>query len=149
MSIRWRERVISGALSVFVCVAVANAGEGNYQQYQIGGRSAGMGGAVCATVDSLEAALYNPAGLARGAGDSVSVSGSLYGWQRLEVEDALFLNEGFDSRVYENIPTLAGGTMRLGQDWVGGFSAIVLSQHSSSLQVMREAGQHAYTFADS
>ena len=137
------------AVFALLGAAAAVAGEANYQQYQIGGRSAGMGGAVCATVDSLESAMYNPAGLARGTGDSVSVSGSLYGWQRLEVSDALFINESFESRMYENIPTLAGGTARLGEDWVGGFSAIVLEQHSGSLQLVQAEGRHAYTFSDS
>lgn len=138
------------------CVAFAllvastiRAGEANYQQYQIGGRSSGMGGAVCATVDSLEASYYNPAGIAMGTGASVSVSGSLYGWQSIEIEDALFIDEGFRSHMFENIPTLVGGTAMLNEDWIGAFSAVVLEQHSGSLQLVQAEGHHAYTFTDS
>ena len=72
-----------------VCAAMAAAarcaaGEANYQPYVVGERAAGMGGAVTATADGMDACFYNPAGLGYETRDSLSVNGALYGLQTYE-----------------------------------------------------------------
>ena len=64
---------------IAVCSAAgAWAGEANYQPYVVGERAAGMGGAVAATADGMDACFYNPAGLGHETRDSISVNGTLY-----------------------------------------------------------------------
>jgi len=70
---------------VAVCAAaLAAAGvladDMNYQNYIVGDRAPGMGGAVAASADSVDAAYYNPSGLARSPGNQLSVSANLYGF---------------------------------------------------------------------
>lgn len=65
-----------------VFTAVASADDTNYQNYVVGQRAMGMGGAFTALADDGAGAYYNPAGLAMASSTSLSASLSVYGVER-------------------------------------------------------------------
>jgi len=73
---------MAGLASFFLicgCPFSIRADNGNYQNYLVGDRAAGMGGAVTASTNNLDACYYNPSGLANVTGSRISLSVSLYG----------------------------------------------------------------------
>lgn len=98
--------IIIGA--VLLCASSIKANEANYQQYLIGDRAAGMGGAASALGTALDAAYYNPAGLAYTKQRTISVSASLYGWQKYRSERALYPNEDLETSSFITIPPAMG-----------------------------------------
>lgn len=96
-------------ISLFVFGATgALANEANYQQYVIGDRAGGMGGAGAALGTALDASYYNPAGLAFTKQRTISVSASLYGWQRYQADNALFPSEDLETSTFVTVPPAMG-----------------------------------------
>lgn len=125
----------------------ATAGEANYQPYIVGERAAGMGGAVVATADGMDASFYNPAGLGREKHNSISVNGTLYGIQRFETEDAAFPGEDLDISSFVTIPTGLSAVKKLKEGTAVSFSVFVPSQTSArEIKVFTER-QHFYNFS--
>ena len=112
-------------------VATARADDMNYQNYIIGDRAPGMGGAVAASADSVDAAYYNPAGLAHSRSNQVSVSASLYGVQERRIENAFGPGEDLDARSFVTVPSAVGSVYRLGPSLVGAFSVLVPYDYSA------------------
>jgi len=94
----------------------------NYQNYLMGDRAAGMGGAVAATTDDLDACYYNPAGLARVAGSRIALSVSLYGLQGIRIADGLGEGETFKARDFESIPSTFGSILKVSDGLALAFS---------------------------
>lgn len=92
------------------------ADNGNYQNYLVGDRAAGMGGAVVATTNDLDACYYNPAGLANVAGSRIALSVSLYGIYRIWVEEGLGPQESYSSREFESIPSTFGSILKVSDE---------------------------------
>ena len=113
---------LSLAAAVALCAAqTATATDGRYREYVIGERAAGMGGAALASAVDVDAIFYNPAGLAKSQGDSISLSANLYGIERYESEGGLDWGEDAKSSAFVSVPAALGGVKRFSDEWVGGF----------------------------
>lgn len=60
--------------------AAGRADDNHYQNFLVGDRAAGMGGAFTAISDDSSGGFYNPAGLAEAPHSSVSLSAAVYGY---------------------------------------------------------------------
>jgi long-subunit fatty acid transport protein len=101
------------------------AGEGNYRDYLVGDRAAGMGGAALALASSVESCFYNPGGLARTESNTVSLSASLYGLSNYRVKDGWAPERDIDIDSFLVIPTAFGSVWKVSEDWRLAFSAFV------------------------
>ncbi|MBQ9726508.1 MAG: hypothetical protein IJV65_03275 [Kiritimatiellae bacterium] len=101
----------------------ASATDGRYREYVVGERAAGMGGAALAVAADVDAIFYNPAGLARSKGDSLSLSANLYGLERYETKGGLEWGGDAESSSFVTVPAAMGGVKRYSDEWVGGFGA--------------------------
>jgi len=111
----WR-RAAAAAFAVWLLTA-ANAWAVNYQDYPVGERSAGMGGAYMALSDDASGAYYNPAGLGFAASSSFSISGTVYGFSRAQLTNAVSMggaSGALDIDTYYAIPALFGTVYRFG-----------------------------------
>ncbi len=100
----------------------------NYQNYIVGDRAAGMGGAVVAGSKDIDSAYYNPAGLARVDGSRISLSVSLYGIYRVSVLDALGTGKSYRARAFESIPSAFGSVLKLSDNFAVAFSVFTPDQ---------------------
>jgi long-subunit fatty acid transport protein len=73
--------------SLFVNQKIAEAGIYNKRLYLIGSRAAGMAGNFNANADDGSALWYNPAGLAKMKGNSISISANTYSYYSTTVEN--------------------------------------------------------------
>ena len=128
-------------------ILVAAAGEANYQPFVVGERAAGMGGAVAATADGMDACFYNPAGLGGEARDSISVNGTLYGIQNFETEDAAFPGEDFEVSSFMTIPTGLSAVKKLKAGTVAAFSVFVPSASSAREILAFQDQRHYYNYS--
>jgi long-chain fatty acid transport protein len=136
------------ALAIATCMAgMALAGEANYQPFIVGERAAGMGGAVAATADGMDACFYNPAGLGAEKRDSISVNGTLYGIQNYETKDAAFPGEDFDISSFVTIPTGLSAVKKIKDGTVAAFSVFVPSQSSAREIQAYVDQQHYYNYS--
>jgi hypothetical protein len=92
------------------------ADDTNYQNFLMGDRAAGMGGAVAASTADLDACYYNPAGLTGVAGSRIALSVSLYGLQGIRIADGLGKGETFKAREFESIPSTFGSILKVSDD---------------------------------
>ncbi|MGD9612099.1 MAG: OmpP1/FadL family transporter [Kiritimatiellia bacterium] len=136
------------AWAIAACAAVgAGAGEANYQPYIVGERAAGMGGAVAATADGMDACFYNPAGLGHETRDSISVNGTLYGIQTYEMEDAAYPGEDMEVSSFATIPTGLSMVRKLRDGTTAAFSVFVPSQSSAREIKAFPERQHYYNYS--
>jgi len=108
------------------------ANEANYQQYVVGDRAAGMGGAACALGTALDASYYNPAGLAFTKQRTISVSASLYGWQRYREDGALYPDEDLKTSSFITVPPAMGVVLFAATNTAVGLAAFVPYNYSLS-----------------
>lgn len=135
-----------------ICAALAaaarcDAGEANYQPYVVGERAAGMGGAVTATADGMDACFYNPAGLGYETRDSLSVNGALYGLQTYEMKDAAYPGEDFEVSSFATIPTGLSAVRKLRNGAAAAFSVFVPSQSGAREIKAFPERQHYYNYS--
>lgn len=78
-------------LTVFAVVlnvpAMLYADDTHYQDFVVGGRAVGLGGAFTAIADDPSGVFYNPAGIADVEESNLQVSASLYGFERGAIGD--------------------------------------------------------------
>lgn len=123
------------------------AGEANYQPFIVGERAAGMGGAVSATAEGMDACFYNPAGLGRETRDSISINGTLYGIQNFETKDAAFPGEDFNISSFATIPTGLSAVRKLKDGTAVAFSVFVPSQSTArEIQAFLD-NEHYYNYS--
>lgn len=144
LSCMGRVGMIAGVI-LFV-VSGARANEANYQQYIIGDRASGMGGAVCAIAEAIDACYNNPAGLAQMRNNSVSLSASLYGFDRYGADDALYPNENLRTDSFLTIPSCMGTVFNMGTNATVAFAVLVPNKNSISEIVGLWDEQHFYNF---
>lgn len=113
--------------------ATASATDGRYRDFVIGERAGGMGGAATAVAADVDAIYYNPAGLARSQGDSISLSANLYGLQSYETKGGLDWGADDKSDTFVTIPGAMGGVSRLSDEWVAGFGVFAPKQERRHL----------------
>ena len=124
--------------------APALAADNNYQDFLVGGRAIGLGGAFTATANDVTSLLYNPAGLSFVEATSAQLSTSLYGIERGSLEEfssVLFDDYGnirVDLSDVTVVPSSAGAVRSLGRTRWGtnhslAFGLLVPSYRTSSL----------------
>lgn len=143
MSLR---RLLFGAGLVVWLAAGAGMAQHNYQNYLVGDRASGMGGAVVASADSVDACYYNPAGLTRLPGNTISLSGSLYGRQTYQAEDAFYAGEDFKYESFVTIPTTIGGLWKVSEQNTLAFAVFMPDRNSSSEMSSFRDGLHVYNY---
>lgn len=142
----------STSLSIAAMLAVgaaltASATDGRYRDFVIGERAGGMGGAAIAVASDVDAIFYNPAGLSRSQGDSISLSANLYGTQSYKTEGALDWGADDKSDTFVTIPGAMGGVSRLSDEWVAGFGVFAPKQEKRHL-VAADASRRNFTNGD-
>jgi long-chain fatty acid transport protein len=118
--------------AILLCVGNLKANEANYQQYVVGDRAAGMGGAGAALGTALDAAYYNPAGLAYTKQRTISIAASLYGWQRYRSEKALYPDEDLYTSSFITVPPAMGMVFFAAPETAVGLGAFVPYNYSLS-----------------
>lgn len=73
------------SLALLAAASTARADDNHYQNYLIGERAVGYGGAFTAIADDSSAVFYNPAGLTQLTKSSLSLSAAVYGFARESV----------------------------------------------------------------
>lgn len=141
----WPALLFTGAL---LGGTAAMADNGNYQNFIIGERAQGMGGAVGATASGLDACYYNPAGLARVQQDTLSVSANLYGFQRYKAADALAVGEDLKRTSFVSIPAAVSGVAKTEGFGNWAFSAFIPDQTSFNAIATFLDKKHFYTFSE-
>lgn|GEM_PF-5186521 len=79
---RFVSRYRLGFVAILLCSSPAVADESHYQNYIVGERALGLGGAFTAIADDASGSYYNPAGLAQLSQSSISLAAALYGVSR-------------------------------------------------------------------
>ena len=133
------------AAAVLVMTATgALANEANYQNFVIGERAAGMGGAGSALASTLDACYYNPAGLGHVEHNTISLSANLYGWQRYNSEDSLAPGEDASTVSFVSIPSSMSTILDLGPKGAVAFSAFVPNRSSLAVILAFTDSRHFY-----
>jgi len=71
-----------GIPAVILVSATAAADDTHYQDFIVGSRAVGLGGAFCAIGDDPSGLYYNPAGIAEIRHTTLQISASLYGFEQ-------------------------------------------------------------------
>lgn len=124
---RWLYRA---AIALVMTATSALANEANYQNFVIGERAAGMGGAGSALASTIDACYYNPAGLGDVEQSTISLSANLYGWQRYNSDDSLAPGEDVGTVSFVSIPSSMSTIIDLGPEWAIAFSTFVPNRYS-------------------
>jgi hypothetical protein len=90
-----------------------SAQDGHYWTEFYGTRSTLLNGVVIGSVDDLAAVFYNPARLGIIDNPGVILSGKVYEWSRLEIDDALGDGLDLSASNFGGAPSLAAGSFRL------------------------------------
>jgi len=81
---------------------------------------------------ALDAAYYNPAGMAYTKQRTISISASLYGWQRYRSERALYPDEDLETSSFVTLPPAMGLVFFAAPETAVGLAAFVPSSYSMS-----------------
>jgi len=96
--------------ALLLCAGAARADDTNYQNYVVGQRALGMGGAFTALADDGAGAYYNPAGIAMSPETTLSASLSVYGVERRALRGAVGppvdVQAARPDLVSSNVPTI-------------------------------------------
>ena len=121
----WSAR--AGALILFLALLFPGAGRADnnhYQNYVIGERASGMGGAFVALSDDPSGAYYNPAGIAHIDRPTMSVSANIYGVVRSVEKDAYGAGKDFIYEDVNTIPTTFGYVIKMDDGSVVAFNIL-------------------------
>ncbi len=130
-------------LCVWALCGVAYADDTHYQDYVIGGRSMGLGGAFAALSDDPSGVYFNPAGLVDMQSNDLQLSTNLYGYEQGNIQSNLNLPilQDVDFADLIVVPASAGFGSLIGQEprpaarrHAYGMSVIVPSYRSFSIR---------------
>ena len=127
-------------------ISILRADDGNYQNYIVGERAAGMGGAVVATADGVDAVFYNPTGLTKVQKNSISLSASLYGFQKQGVKEHWYPNQDLKVPSFVSIPTTFGSVWKLSDCATFAFAAFIPDRASANDLEAFIANNHYFKF---
>lgn len=117
-------RYLAWVVVSLLCSPVARADEGRFQDYAVGARAMGLGGAFTAIADDASGIFYNPAGIVDVGRARLSLSTSLYGIEfngTTPVDGALArLDRGLSATDLIIIPSSTGAVIGLGAPLPGG-----------------------------
>src|SRR3990172_4282596 len=103
-----------GVLALLLAGGGAQANDSNFRPYIVGGRAAGMGGAVTALADDGSGPYYNPGGLAFAEHSMLSLSASVYGIVRGFKKDGLGKGHDFNSSNLNVFPVSTSAITKFG-----------------------------------
>jgi hypothetical protein len=106
----------------------------NYNTFQVGSRSALMGGAVVGGVRDTSATFYNPGALAFVEDASISVSANAFRFGTMTIDNALGPGEDATASLLEPIPLLVSGILPwpVAPQWVFGYALVARQQYSAT-----------------
>jgi hypothetical protein len=123
------------------------AQEMNYNTFQVGSRSALMGGAVVAGVRDTSATFYNPAALGLVENPGISVSANAVRYGHLTIDNAL--GEGQDERttLLAPIPLVISGMQRFNAapEWAFGYALVTRQLYSGDFHDQVNMMRSAFT----
>jgi hypothetical protein len=110
------------------------AQEMNYNTFQVGSRSALMGGAVVGGVRDTSATFYNPGALGFVENPSISVSANAFRFGKVTIDDALGPGEDATASLLDPIPLLVSGMLRwpAAPQWAFGYALVTRQQYSAT-----------------
>ncbi len=130
--------------------ATAKADDTHYQDFLVGGRAIGIGGAFTALSDDSSGAYYNPAGIVDSPTSNVSLSTSLYGFERGVIGSSGFGDTGVSTDLNTTatnlivVPASAGSVQHLGAPGEDG-----RARHALALSVIVPSFRTSSPFATS
>jgi long-subunit fatty acid transport protein len=124
-----------------------SANEANYQSYIVGDRAPGMGGAVCASAGGVDASFFNPAGLSLTKHNILSISASLYGFQKVTMDNALYSGRDFEGDVFVTIPSSFSTVWDIDEKSAFSFSAFVPQRISMSEMDSTVSTAYSYSYS--
>lgn len=145
MNVNQRIPIVLLAAGLVASGAIAD--NEHYQRYVVGERSGGMGGAAVAGGIGLDAAYYNPAGLAWATHDSLSMTANLYGFQHYHLDDVLVNGQDLSSDSFVTIPASAGGIWRLADDYTFAFGVFQPVNDSIDEFTGNKTGSSIFSFS--
>jgi hypothetical protein len=112
---------------------MVGAQELNYNTLQVGSRSVLMGGAVVGGVRDTSATFYNPGALGFVENASISVSANAFRFGKVTIDDALGPGEDATDTMFEPIPLLVSGMLRLpaAPQWDFGYALVARQQYAA------------------
>lgn len=122
----------------------------NYQHYPIGERAAGLGGAFTAIADDASGAYYNPAGLACQTADSFSLSATVYGYTRVDMDNAIGFGKSvgdMNITTFYAIPSLFGSVYHFGAGGANAVAFSIVSPDVFSFRNQTESGDDGLLFS--
>ncbi len=140
-------RILGAVLAVGLAGFSALADDGNYQNFIVGERAQGMGGAVAASAGSLDACFFNPAGLGRTKDNTLSVSANLYGFQEYKADNGLSIGENMERNSFVGIPAAVAGISKL-EKGAWALSAFIPDRRSFNEIVAYLDKGHFYNFSE-
>ncbi len=130
-----------GLLGVILCstLSVARAQDANYQDFILGERAMGMGGAFTSLANDPSASFYNPAGLAMMSRYQISLTLTIYGLEYRQKVKGVRRPEGtidLENLRLAVIPTTAGAATKFGpkdsqgrREWATSVSVMMPSRY--------------------
>ena len=124
------------------------AQEMNYNTFQVGSRSALLGGAVVGGVRDTSATFYNPGALGFVENSSISVSASAFRYGKVTLHDALGPGEDATTTLLDIIPLLGSGMLRLQAmpQWAFGYAVVTRQQYSGNFNNAVDMNRDTLTF---
>ena len=109
------------------------AQEVNSNTFQVGSRSALMGGAVVGGVRDTSATFYNPGALGFVENASISVSANAFRFGKVTIDDALGPGEDATATLLDPIPLLVSGMLRVpaAPQWALGYALVARQQYAA------------------
>jgi hypothetical protein len=131
-----KKRCAALCAAALLHVAPAVAQEMNYTPFQLGARSALMGGAAVGGARDSSATFYNPGALGFVTEPSLSVSANAFRYGRLKIYRALGDEEDVTTNLFDVVPLLVSGSAKLewGHDWSIGYAILTRQQYNASLR---------------
>ena len=130
-----RRQLVAVILILVVCgTNMVLAQEMNYNTFQVGSRSALMGGAVVGGVRDTSATFYNPGALGFVENPSISVSANALRFGKVTIDDALGPGEDATATLFDPVPLLVSGMLRLpaAPQWAFGYALVTRQQYSAT-----------------
>jgi hypothetical protein len=131
-----RKRCAALCAAALLHVVPAIAQEMNYTPFQLGARSALMGGAAVGGVRDSSATFYNPGALGFVTDPSLSVSANAFRYGQLKIYSALGSGQDATADLFDVVPLLVSGSAKLdwGHDWSVGYAILTRQQFNASLR---------------
>ena len=126
------------------------AQEMNANTFQVGSRSALMGGAVVAGVRDTSATFYNPAALGLVENPEISVSANAVRYGQVTIHDAFGAGRDARTTLLAPIPLLVSGMHRFdaAPDWAFGYALVTRQLYSADWRDQVNASREAFTLPD-